>query len=50
MEKTNKLRVVKLSDGDFLRTLENAVQVRMDADSIKFTTDECYIDHFRILI
>lgn len=27
LEKENKLTVIKLTDGDYLRTLENAVQV-----------------------
>lgn len=27
LEKDNKLTVIKLTDGDYLRTLENAVQV-----------------------
>lgn len=29
LEKLNKLTVIKLTDGDYLRTLENAVQVRV---------------------
>lgn len=28
LERENKLTVIKLTDGDYLRTLENAVQVR----------------------
>ena len=27
MEKSNKLEVIKLSDGNYLRTLENCIQV-----------------------
>lgn len=27
LEKSNKLTAIKLTDGDYLRTLENAVQV-----------------------
>ena len=30
LEKDNKLTVIKLTDGDYLRTLENAVQVLVE--------------------
>ena len=30
LERENKLTVIKLTDGDYLRTLENAVQVNVD--------------------
>lgn len=50
MEKANNIHVIKLSDSDFVRTLENCIQFGTPVSTSKSLQHPYSLDHFSMIL